>query len=174
MGFSLRRRIRRSSKGVSLKIEDEERQLLGHLIPQLRDVLVGVGPSGEVDKGMRRLFPTAHPEDVDKETEFQTSQRDRLLAVRLDRLDLVESTLSSEHLTDSEHSAWITTVNDLRLVLGTRLDVGEEDDHDTVDPEDESGAAAATYHYLGHLLSELIEVVEFDEPDDPDLAASTD
>ncbi|NOX30505.1 MAG: hypothetical protein GXP35_10725, partial [Actinobacteria bacterium] len=87
---------------MSIKIQDEERQLLGHLIPQLRDVLVGVGPSGEVDEGMRRLFPTAHPEDVDNEAEFQASQRDRLLAVRLDRLDLVESTLSAERLTDSE------------------------------------------------------------------------
>ncbi|NOX29961.1 MAG: DUF2017 family protein, partial [Actinobacteria bacterium] len=88
--------------------------------------------------------------------------------------DLVESTLSAERLTDSEHGAWITTVNDIRLVLGTRLDVGEEDDHDTIEPDDAAGAAAATYHYLGHLLNELIEVVEFDEPDDPDLAPSPD
>jgi hypothetical protein len=88
MSFSLRRRIRRSGDHVVVKIDSEERSLLGHLIPQLREVLVGVAPTGDVDDAVRRLFPAAHATDPDLEAEFQQSQRDRLLAARLDRLDL--------------------------------------------------------------------------------------
>ena len=46
-------------------------------------------------------------------------------------------------------------VNDLRLVLGTRLDVSE-DDHD-VDPDAPDGPARLVYHYLGWLLEEIVD-----------------
>ena len=160
MSFSLRRRIRRSGDHVVVKIDSEERSLLGHLIPQLHEVLVGVAQTGDVDDAVRRLFPAAHATDPDLEAEFQQSQRDRLLAARLDRLDLVEGSLQSEKLTDEQHQAWIASVNDLRLVLGTRLDVSEDDDLDGLDPDDPNAGAVATYHYLGHLLGELIDAVD--------------
>lgn len=167
MAFSFRRRIRRSNGMVLVKIDDQERDLLEHLLPQLRDVLVGVVPTGEVDPAVARLFPTAHPDDVDAELTFQGEQRDRLLAARLDRLDIVESTLRADTLDDDQHGAWIATVNDMRLVLGTRLDVGEDDEPHDLDEEDPATAALSTYHYLGHLLGELVEAVDAG-PFDPD------
>ncbi len=167
MAFSFRRRIRRSNGRVIVKIDEQERELLEHLLPQLRDVLVGVAPSGELDPAIVRLFPTAHPEDVEAEAAYQETQRDRLLAARLDRLDTVEATLQEESLDDEQHAAWIATINDMRLVLGTRLDVGEEDEPLDFESDDPATAALATYHYLGHLLGELVEAVDAG-PFDPD------
>lgn len=167
MAFTFRRRIRRSNGHVIVKIDDQERELLEHLLPQLRDVLMGVAPSGDLDPAIVRLFPTAHPSDADEEMAFQESQRDRLLATRLDRLDTVEATLREETIDDDQHAAWIATINDMRLVLGTRLDVGEEDDPLDLDGDDPATAALATYHYLGHLLGELVEAVDAG-PFDPD------
>ena len=67
----------------------------------------------ELDPAIVRLFPTAHPEDVEAEAAYQETQRDRLLAARLDRLDTVEATLQEESLDDEQHAAWIATINDM-------------------------------------------------------------
>ena len=53
---------------------------------------------------------------------------------------------------------WLTALNDLRLVLGTRLDVSEDDDD--VDPDDPDAPAHAVYHYLGLLLGEVVDALE--------------
>ena len=161
MGLFNRRRIKRTSSGVNFDITPDERDLIAHLIPQLRDLLVDVAPTGHVDEAVRRLFPTAHAEDPDLDLEFQASSRDRLLAARLDRLDLVEATVRNESLSFEQHEAWIAAINDIRLVLGTRLDVSEDDDPDQLDPEDPTDAAVAMYHYLGFLLGELLDASEY-------------
>ncbi len=161
MSWFNRKRIRRTSSGVALDIGDDERDLLEHLVPQLRDLLVDVSPTGNVDDAVKRLFPAAHADDPDLDTEYQQSSRDRLLASRLDRLDVIEATVRSEELTFEQHESWVTAVNDVRLVLGTRLDVSEEDDPPNLDPEDPEAAAHAMYHYLGFLLGELLDASEY-------------
>lgn len=161
MGLFNRRRIRRTSTGVTLGITEDERDLITHLIPQLRDLLVEVSPTGDVDDAVKRLFPTAHADDPESDLEYQESSRDRLLAGRLDRLDTVESTANADELTFEQHEAWISAINDIRLVLGTRLDVSEEDDPEDLDPDDPVGAAHAMYHYLGYLLGELLDASEY-------------
>jgi hypothetical protein len=49
-------------------------------------------------------------------------------------------------------------LNDLRLVLGTRLDVTEEMDFD-LDPSDPSAAELAVYAYLSWLQEQLVEAL---------------
>ena len=51
-------------------------------------------------------------------------------------------------------------------MLGTRLDVSE-DDHD-VDPDDPDAPAHAVYHYLGMLLGEVVDALEADLPPPPE------
>ncbi|MCP4962818.1 MAG: DUF2017 family protein [Actinomycetia bacterium] len=161
MSWFNRKRVRRTSSGVSLDIGDDERDLLEHLIPQLRDLLVEVSPTGTVDDPVRRLFPTAHTDDPDLDIEYQLSSRDRLLASRLDRLDVVETTVRSDVLTFDQYNSWVAAINDVRLVLGTRLDVSEDDEPPNLDPEDPTAAANAMYHYLGFLLGELLDASEY-------------
>ena len=113
---------------------------------QLRDVLLATTD----DPTVRRLFPTAYHEDPDRDQEYQQLVRDELLERRLAALALVEATAADDDLDEAGLTGWLTALNDLRLVLGTRLDVSE-DDHD-VDPDDPDAPAHAVYHYLGMLL----------------------
>ncbi|MGY9071820.1 MAG: DUF2017 family protein [Acidimicrobiales bacterium] len=156
--FRARFRLHRNGS-LDLRITNEERELVGHLTEQLRDLLMGTTASGAVDPAMRRLYPTAHADDADLEDEYQAGKRDELLSRRLENIDTVERTLDAEVLSEVEAATWIKTINDLRLVLGTKLDVIEEDDITDLDPDEEDSYPKAVYHYLGHLLGELIDAV---------------
>ena len=83
--------------------------------------------------------------------------RDELLAERLDHLDFLDDTLAADHLDDGQVIAWMQGLNELRLVLGTQLDISEEDDPSDVDPHDPAQRPRLRYHYLGGLLAELID-----------------
>jgi hypothetical protein len=153
-----RRRISRNSENeFTLRIADEERDLLEHLLPQLRDLLVATSPTGEVDPAARRLFPAAYNQDPEDDAAYQELMRDRLLVTKLDALDTFEATTRNDRLSESELDSWMNCINQMRLVLGTRLDVGEEDDPGDMDPTDPKNASMATYHYLGHLLGEILD-----------------
>ena len=53
----------------------------------------------------------------------------------------------------------MTALNQLRLVLGTRLDVSE-DDEPLPDPEDPAAPLHDIYHYLGVLLEAVLDALE--------------
>jgi len=156
--FRSRFRLHRNGD-LDLRIEDHERELIGELLEQLRKLLMGTTPQGAVDPSMRRLYPTAYPEDPGHDAEYQALIRDQLLALRLEHLDRVEVTLNATTLTEAQSNSWIAVLNDLRLVLGTSLDVSEEEVITSLDPEDPTTHPKAVYHYLGHLLGELIDAV---------------
>jgi hypothetical protein len=59
-------------------------------------------------------------------------------------------------------TAWMGTLNSLRLVLGTRLDVDEE--LPTLDADDPLAPAYAVYEYLGWLLSQVVDALSTDLP----------
>jgi hypothetical protein len=159
MRFRYHPRVRRVGTGrYALALPDAERALLGDLVEQLRDVLLATTD----DPSLRRLFPTAYHEDPDRDREYQQLVRDELLERRLEALSTVEATAEAEELDEASLTGWLTALNDLRLVLGTRLDV-TEDDLD-VDPEAPDAAAHAVYHYLGGLLSEVVDALEADLP----------
>ncbi len=57
--------------------------------------------------------------------------RDELLARRLDALDALDKGLGAsgpQELSGTELTDWMTAVNDVRLVLGTVLDVQEDEE----------------------------------------------
>ena len=152
--FRARFRLHRNGS-LDLRITNEERELVGHLTEQLRDLLMGTTASGAVDPAMRPALSNGQT----KLDEYQAGKRDELLSRRLENIDTVERTLDAEVLSEVEAATWIKTINDLRLVLGTKLDVIEEDDITDLDPDEEDSYPKAVYHYLGHLLGELIDAV---------------
>ena len=99
-----------------------ERELLADLVDQLRELLVATTD----DPSVRRLFPTAYHEDPERDREYQQLVRDELLERRLAALATVEATAAADELDEAELTGWLTALNDLRLVLGTRLDVSED------------------------------------------------
>jgi hypothetical protein len=157
MAFS--RRVERTAAGrYVIALPEPERALLGNLVEQLRELLLATTD----DPNLRRLFPTAYNQDPDRDEEYQLLVRDELLERRLGALAVVEEQLSATVLDEAGLTSWLTAINDLRLVLGTRLDVSE-DDHD-VDPDDPDAPALAVYHYLAMLLSEVVDALEPDLP----------
>ena len=93
------------------------------LLEELRELLI----SGD-NPGLRRLYPTAYPQHEDLEEGYRSLVHDSLLAQRLDSIEAMENTLEATTLTDEQLEAWMHSVNSVRLVLGTILDVGEGDE----------------------------------------------
>jgi hypothetical protein len=152
-------RVERTAPGrYAVRLPAPERELVSELVEQLRDVLLATTD----DPTLRRLFPTAYHEDPARDDEYQLLVRDELLERRLSALATVEETAMAEEVDEAGLTGWLTALNDLRLVLGTRLDVSE-DDHD-IDPDDPEAAAHAVYHYLGMLLGEVVDALEADLP----------
>jgi hypothetical protein len=148
------RRVRaKRDGGYELRLPPEERTLLVDLVGQLREVL----SAGTDDPSLRRLFPTAYANDVERDREYQVLVRDELLARRLAALDLVEETAHASHIDEAQLTAWMSALNDLRLVLGTRLDVDET--MPELDPEDPMSPAYAVYEYLGWLLTHVVDAL---------------
>ncbi len=67
-------------------------------------------------------------------------------------------TIDARRLDESQLNAWMSAVNDLRLVLGTRLDVSEETDL-VAEADDPDGPLLALYAYLGYLLESIVEAI---------------
>ena len=92
---------------------------------------------------------------------------DDLLARRLATIDEVEATIVLPSLDEEQLGTWLRTFNDLRLVLGTRLDVSE-DDTGPIDPDDPEAPAQAAYEYLGWLLESTVSALTGALPDPED------
>ena len=164
MGIFRRRRVQRTRRGTyEVHLPEPERALLGSLADQLRELLAETTD----DPVVRRLFPTAYHDDAERDREYQQLVRDELLERRLTALATVEGTLEASELDQEQLNAWLRGLNDLRLVLGTRLDVSEE--LLDVDADDPDAPAYAVYEYLGFLLSEVVDALSegLPEPNDP-------
>ena len=151
----LLRRVRRTRKGdYEIRLPPPERRLLATVVPQLRAVLVE-DAGAAADPNLRRLFPTAYPDEPDLDREYRGLVADDLLARRLAALDTLAETVDSTRLDEDQMLAWLGAINDLRLVLGTRLDVSEDTDLSprADDPEADS---LAVYAYLGILLESIV------------------
>jgi Domain of unknown function (DUF2017) len=147
--------IKRERDGrFAIRLSEPEQLLLKSLLSQLRTLLRMEGGDVEPDSTVRRLFPTAYPDDDGLEAEYQALVHDDLLSQRLAAVELVEETIVLPELDEEQLNAWLRTFNDLRLVLGTRLDVSEE--MGPIDPDDPEAPALAAYEYLAWLLENIV------------------
>ena len=151
-----RRLVKRARDGsYEVRLPAGERQVLADVLPQLRAALQG---DASADPAFKRLFPVAYAQDPEHEAEYRELVGDELLTKRLANVDTVLATIEADRVSEEELFAWMGAVNDLRLVLGTRLDVSEETDLD-VGTEHPEAAAYALYAYLGWLLELLVDGV---------------
>ncbi|HMC51922.1 MAG TPA: DUF2017 family protein [Acidimicrobiales bacterium] len=146
------RRIRRTRKGdYQLRLSAEERTLLRSLPAELRDILDSQDPA------LGRLYPPAYTSDPVHDAEYQMLMHGELRERHEEALAVMEETVENERLDQDQLHAWSRALNELRLVLGTRLDVTE--DMDEVDPEDPRAPGFALYGYLTWLQGEIIEAL---------------
>lgn len=150
--------VRREGGGFVVELDAEDRATLVGLIGQLRDEIASDGRA----EHLRRLFPAAYHDDAEHEAEYQRLVHEDLASTRLASLVTVGEVLGRDpdagtlSLSEDELDALMRALNDLRLVIGTLLDVSEDDDADDVGPDDPAYGHVQLYGYLGWLLEGVV------------------
>lgn len=154
--------FRLKNGNYKIDLATDHRKLLTQLVEQLRDSLATTTD----DANLRRLFPTAYNNDAKKDAEYQRLMRDELLESRLAAIDVTIKVIAQDdEISAEEIDAFARSINSLRLVLGTTLDIAESDygsqsdteqsddsDSDEASEADELSIQKELYEYLGWLL----------------------
>jgi hypothetical protein len=154
----LGRRLRRTRAGqYQLRLSRAERDLLRSLPGQVRELIDTTDPA---DPSVRRLFPPAYREEDEAEAEadYQDLVHDELLEHHRQALTVMEETIDADRLDEAQVVSWLSALNELRLVLGTNLDVTEG--LEPVGPSDPRAPGLALYGYLSWLEEQVVEVLE--------------
>ena len=146
---------RADDSSIALRLDEAEADLLRNLSRELRSLLV----ASEEDAVARRLFPDAYEREEDSRA-YRELVDEELLRAKLDAVDRVTATLGSgdttRPLSSEDVTAWLTTLTDMRLALGTRLDVDEAKMRADLDPNDGSSAPMAILHWLGWVQESIL------------------
>ncbi|MFD9600722.1 DUF2017 domain-containing protein [Streptomyces sp. NBC_01224] len=139
--------------------------------------LFAEGPSEPpTDPALARLFPEAYgDEDTEvraasaefrrfTENDLRTRKRDDALTVvrTLDALSLTEDGDAVLELTGDECRNWLGALNDLRLTIGTRLEVSDDDEAGSLyrlPDSDPRKPMVMAYLWLGALQETLVETL---------------
>jgi len=135
-----------------LRLGPEERGLLRRLSAELEELLA----AEPEDPSLRRIRPRAY-EDEEGEREFRSLMGAELESLRLENLRGLAETAGRDRLDAEELDHWLAALNDLRLVLGTRLDVTEDQFADGFDPSAPHAYELAVYAFLTWLQEAAIE-----------------
>jgi hypothetical protein len=124
---------------------------------------LGIGPSEQpTDPVLARLFPSAYS-DHELSAEFRRYTEATLRdAKRADAQTMLDSTAPGRvELTEEQAQAWMRALNDVRLALGTRLEVTDEihDEIAGMPEEDPRYPAYVTYDWLTYLQDSLVRVL---------------
>jgi Domain of unknown function (DUF2017) len=126
--------------------------------------MVGIGTATEPsdDPVLARLFPDAYADDPDAAGEFrrytENGLREGKHAAAVLALATLDSPGDDRPLTTEEALAWLTALNDLRLALGTRLDVSEDwaAQRRAMSEDDPARFWLDVYDWLSHLQETLV------------------
>ncbi len=152
-------RVKRTRKGdYLLRLTMNERDQLRSLTSQLRDLLTESGGQA-LDPALVRLYPPAYLEDPEGSRDFDALVRSDLTRERLDAIGTVERTINADRLTEEEVVRWLGTVNDIRLVLGTLLDVTEESRPSDFAADERRQLMFALFWFLGGLEEEAVQAL---------------
>jgi len=150
------KRIKRKGDGFAIKLPEEERELLASLPGQLVELLDATAGDAEAlsDPAIARLFPDAYSAaDGDLAEEYRRLMTDDLRGRHRASLETLPAGARAERVDEGELYAWMTALNQLRLVIGTRIGITEDEFHDRELP------AYAVYDYLTFLQDQVIDAL---------------
>jgi hypothetical protein len=138
---------------LRLQLEPVEVELLSMLFDELDAVLDG--EAGVEDEVLRRLNPAGYRDDPQAAADFRalteaslrTEREDRMATCRADLAGLTGDAAGVDLSDPDAARRWIQVLNDLRLALGTRLGITEDDDRE-IDPAAPDGPAREVYYWL--------------------------
>jgi hypothetical protein len=153
--------IRSGPKGYRVAVEADEAALILRLVGELRSLLTEETTDAHARVLLARLFPTAYPDDDELEDEYQRLMREELVASKLSALDVVEAALGEDAvpLDDAGLLAVMQSINSVRLVLGTMLEVNDDPDAGEVRAGLEQSPEYALYGYLSWLLEHCVRAL---------------
>ena len=147
---------------------DEVRQMLGQAraddnpADELAELTgMRTGPSTRPnDRVLARLLPDFTTEDADLAAGLRSLHEPELIEAkdrgRGRRAGHAARGGGRVELTPDQADAWLAALNDVRLALGTALDVSE-DMPDDVDPDDPRAAHLGVYHWLTFVQDGLVQ-----------------
>ena len=151
--MALERVKRTRGGGFLVRLTTSEREAIRGVPGMLRDLLRGEDPA---DPALQRLFPPAFVDDPERSAEFAHMVHDDLLAQRMAAVDTMERTIDADRLSEDEVAAWLAAINDVRLMLGVRLDVNEASTPLDFEDDDERAASYAVYAFLSWLEEDIV------------------
>lgn len=151
--------------GLRLTIDDNSREVVTHLLGELRGEIASAKHAGHADLAphMKRLFPAAYHDDEKRNDEYRRLTHDDLADAHVRAIDDAVTMLAPGRVFHSgEIERFVRAINALRLVLGTVLDVSEDGEDEAETVEDDKGDDHTTlqrqiYDYLGWLLHASVE-----------------
>lgn len=146
---------------------DEIRQLLGsrtaqHSVDELAALTgMATGPSTRPDdRVLSRLLPDFTSEDADLAGALRSLHEPALIDAKQEAVSVVLATLPDAggrvELTTAQADAWLAALNDVRLALGTALDVSE-DMPDHFAPDDPRAPHLGVYQWLTFVQDALVQ-----------------
>jgi hypothetical protein len=154
----------RSVRGgdVVARLDPAEAGIVGLLLDQLEQLLDADPDDVAGDPVMARLLPDGHRGDPELAADYRELTESSLRSGKTDDLATVRATLpdggGEVRLDRDQAGAWLRSSNDLRLALGTRLDITQ----DTEPPEDVAGEQEqqlAVYYWLTALQGSLVDAL---------------
>lgn len=144
---------RRRDGDFELLLTDDLLQVVRDLFGQLDDLL----EADPDDPSLRRLHPPAYLDDDEQDAAYQLLAGDELRTKRREAIAAVLRSLDQEQLTEGDLWAWLQALNSLRLVVGTRLDIAEDEDHGgNVDDDHPDAPLWMAYAFTTELQHELV------------------
>jgi hypothetical protein len=173
---------KKSGRGAKLRLvaslEAQEAAVLRGLVAEVRQMLSGraadtpddeltiltgmhPGPSTRPgDRVLARLLPDFTTEDADLAAGLRSLHEPALIEAKDAAASLVLETLPAAggkiELTPEQADVWLAALNDVRLALGTALDVSE-DMPDDLPPDDPRAPHVGVYHWLTFVQDALVQ-----------------
>jgi uncharacterized protein DUF2017 len=144
--------------GVDVRLPQDLRDLLRSLARQLVELIDD--PDSQDDPGMARLFPPASVDDPLEALGFEQLMGDSLRANKRAAAAVLETTADAKHLDAEGAIAWMRCLNDIRLLVGTRLDVQEDTDVEALFRDPLTEQAALVYLATTELVEMLSQAMD--------------
>jgi hypothetical protein len=138
-----------------IEFEQEEAELLALLARQLEQFVDD--RAEQADPLVKRLFPEAYRDDPDAAAEFRRYTRDALRSYKADGAQGVATALtvaSRVELDRLEADRWARTLTDIRLMVGTRLGLADDES------EVPDGLVGDIYHWLTELQGGIVAALD--------------
>jgi hypothetical protein len=154
----------RAARGgdVVARLDPAEAGIVGLLLDQLEQLLDADADDVGGDPVIARLLPEGHRGDPELAADYRDLTEASLRSGKADDLAMVRATLPPEggevRLDAEQAGAWLRSTNDLRLAMGTRLEITE----DTEPPDEVTGEEdqqLAVYYWLTALQGSLVDAL---------------